>query len=937
VTTPSDERLEWPTPLGGRTTSEGRGSGDVFAPTREAPSNGEATDKTSAEHEETGNGSRNGRNGGSGAVDIDLTGAAPQLRSKVPEARDQGDLEQRLGSAAVTGEVLDLSTERGRTSVAGSLVARAALGDLGQNSDRSLRLSGVRITGTLDLCLAKGPGLEFVDCEIERLDLDGARLGRVDLIDCSIGHLSACAAVIDRWLRVDRCLVTGGLLFDQLEVGASLVVSGSRVGIGRGGASVSAERLKVGGTLVLGEGSRYEGPLLVDGLEVGGGVDAGDLVATGRADQHAVSMVGSRIGGELRLAGLGTIDGGVELTSTRCLRLDASEMRLAGMVEGISADLSMAKVDGDVLLGDTQAVGTIRGVGLAARGRLDASGIELAGLDERPLVDLTRCEIGGPIELGRANLRGGGVDLSGARFGGFRGIAMKISGRSPRLNFDAATVDGPIVLADHGPGSSAELVGGIGLRHARVHGDVDLSSVRLIAGAGDAPAPLDATRSEVSGTLGLDSARIDGGMVSITDAHLGGLSMQVADVGRLDRTGRVSMRLDRTRVDGPVELGALHATGPISAVGLEAGDGVHLLGTRAASAATTSYGVVLDDARIDGPLRLGVSGGAPARARRAQVRGPVSFGGASVGQGGADGCTSFDGDGMSADRVMLDGAFEGDVCLNGCDITDSLVLSSAHLAGALDLTQAHVGRVVDSPIFGPAGDGYLTSGLTVVGTSNTAPDALAPNGRRGKRRSAARHARRSSGAEVVEVGDASSDSDDKAATSAELAPDRSSRARRRSAGRSGSGSRAGRNMAAARTAGAVGAAAAAKGRDSTGTEADVRGDTQGSGVGVGADAHRSFWRRFAVPLPVVVSLVLVVLLVLLVGVAILAGMEAPEPWATAIDSIIPGHSNGAIGRWDPTGAGRLVVEGGRVIGWWAILSMLCLPLIAFARSPRRKR
>ncbi|MFE9168453.1 oxidoreductase [Streptomyces kebangsaanensis] len=112
----------------------------------------------------------------------------------------------------------------------------------------SLKLTGLRIAGTLDL--AGGtvvPYVEMRGCRFEReVLLPEARLTTVRLVDCSAPRLEAARAHIEGDLHLPRCRFPGGIRLTDAQIGTDLLLSQAVVHQDRTGRSIAADGMTVG-------------------------------------------------------------------------------------------------------------------------------------------------------------------------------------------------------------------------------------------------------------------------------------------------------------------------------------------------------------------------------------------------------------------------------------------------------------------------------------------------------------------------------------------------------------------------------------------------------------------------------------------------------------------------------------------------------------------
>ncbi|MFJ8789666.1 oxidoreductase [Streptomyces sp. NPDC102462] len=112
----------------------------------------------------------------------------------------------------------------------------------------SLKLAGVRITGTLDL--AGGtvtPYVEMKGCRFERdVLLPEARFTTVRLVDCAVPRLEAARVHTEGDLHLPRCRFHNGVRLTDAHIGTDLLLNQAVVYRDRTGRSIAADGLTVG-------------------------------------------------------------------------------------------------------------------------------------------------------------------------------------------------------------------------------------------------------------------------------------------------------------------------------------------------------------------------------------------------------------------------------------------------------------------------------------------------------------------------------------------------------------------------------------------------------------------------------------------------------------------------------------------------------------------
>ncbi|MFF4013646.1 oxidoreductase [Streptomyces sp. NPDC001843] len=112
----------------------------------------------------------------------------------------------------------------------------------------SLKLSGVRISGTLDL--AGGtvvPYVELKGCRFDReVLLPEARFTTLRMVDCSVPRLEAARVHTEGDLHLPRCRFLGGVRLTDAHIGTDLLLNQAIVHRDRLGRSIAADGMTVG-------------------------------------------------------------------------------------------------------------------------------------------------------------------------------------------------------------------------------------------------------------------------------------------------------------------------------------------------------------------------------------------------------------------------------------------------------------------------------------------------------------------------------------------------------------------------------------------------------------------------------------------------------------------------------------------------------------------
>ncbi|MBV2356968.1 oxidoreductase [Streptomyces sp. J2-1] len=135
----------------------------------------------------------------------------------------------------------------------------------------ALKLSGVRITGRMDL--AGGTVAPYVELDRCRFDeqvlLPEARFGTLRLVDCSIPRLEAARVHTEGDLHLPRCRFRAGVRLTDAHIGTDLLLSQAVAHRDRSGRSVAGDGMTVGQDLQA-ELLESHGELSLRGAQVGG-------------------------------------------------------------------------------------------------------------------------------------------------------------------------------------------------------------------------------------------------------------------------------------------------------------------------------------------------------------------------------------------------------------------------------------------------------------------------------------------------------------------------------------------------------------------------------------------------------------------------------------------------------------------------------------------
>jgi hypothetical protein len=396
-----------------------------------------------------------------------------------------------------------------------------------QVDPRGIRLSGVTVTGQLDLAGLRVPfPLSFRDCDFDApLMVEGARLAGLSLASCALPGLLGNGARIRRDLDLSGSRVTGA---HRTSASTSQTAA-----VWLCESSVGGQLLAVD-TVIDGAGGRA---VQADGIQVAGSVR---LLQQFEA-RGQVRLIGARLGASLDLVG-------VHLAAPDGPALDLSGAVIAGSVFLISDRAGRRPViQGRIDMGRTQITGQLlirdarledRGIAATERGYVRASVLGCALNAPRLSVGAEvalegNCEVAGSVDLSMS-------ELSDLTVGGQ--CRLSAPGRTA-LRLINAELRGDLRVA-----AGARIAGTIRAAGAIVRGALALHGIitdperRSVVGA---------TALVVDGDVDLAGLQTAGGRVNFRGATLGSLA---ADGAHLDNPDGYSISLNQATVKGSVRL-----------------------------------------------------------------------------------------------------------------------------------------------------------------------------------------------------------------------------------------------------------------------------------------------------------------------------------------------------------------------------------------------
>ncbi|MEV6169860.1 oxidoreductase [Streptomyces sp. NPDC051954] len=257
----------------------------------------------------------------------------------------------------------------------------------------SLKLTGVQISGTLDL--AGGtvtPYVELRGCRFEReILLPEARFTTVRLVDCSVPRLEAARVATEGDLHLPRCRFHNGVRLTDAHIGTDLLLNQAIVYRDRSGRSVSGDGITVGQDLQA-ELLESHGELRLRGANVGVSLSLRGARLANPYTRFALNAPQLTVGRTLYLtpAGVGSVllSGTTPARGTRVQRVECEGgVRLDDGRFGDSVDFERARftfTDEQELSLRRVQTPELRFLGeRPARGRVVLSGAKIVNLMDR--------------------------------------------------------------------------------------------------------------------------------------------------------------------------------------------------------------------------------------------------------------------------------------------------------------------------------------------------------------------------------------------------------------------------------------------------------------------------------------------------------------------------------------------------------------------------
>ncbi|WP_210576102.1 oxidoreductase [Streptomyces sp. GESEQ-4] len=257
----------------------------------------------------------------------------------------------------------------------------------------SLKLTGVQISGTLDL--AGGtvtPYVELRGCRFEReILLPEAHFTTVRLVDCSVPRLEAARVHTEGDLHLPRCRFHNGVRLTDAQIGTDLLINQAIVYRDRSGRSISGDGMTIGQDLQA-ELLESHGELRLRGANVGVSLSLRGARLANPYTRFALNAPQLTVGRTLYLtpAGVGSVllSGGTPARGTRVQRVECEGgVRLDDGRFGDSVDFERARftfTDEQELSLRRVQTPELRFLGeRPARGRVVLSGAKIVNLMDR--------------------------------------------------------------------------------------------------------------------------------------------------------------------------------------------------------------------------------------------------------------------------------------------------------------------------------------------------------------------------------------------------------------------------------------------------------------------------------------------------------------------------------------------------------------------------
>lgn len=644
--------------------------------------------------------------------------------------------ERHLIEAAGTGEIanlgeggeLDDPARAGSWSAERSIRAEVIVELLtGQRTPpsgflRAVNVYAARIDGQLDLRSLTVPcPLVFLKCAFDtQVELAEARTLAMRFYACRVPGIDARHLRADGSVSIRETVSTRAVSFDWAQVADDLVASDARLA-DPDGYALTASWLTAAGVGL--DGLVADGGVAIGGSRVGRTVDLTGADLTAKKDGCALDAVAMSVDGYLTCRGgfvargeVTLVDaevrGGVNLEGAKLSNPGGVALQAGRMAVGRGLDCEDLVAEGTVAMSGTSVAGDLLlgGARLSGRGgnALAAGGLTVGrSLLGRDLVAeggvlLAGASVERDVILSDARLRDeGGVALRAADLTVGRDLHVDGLGAVGKVILCYARIGGSLALAGAHLSSAADLAldaylidveqnlfctegfvadGGVDLRDARIGGNVEFHGARLYghrarAGA-DAPrfgVALDAYGLRAGRNVRCGNGFAARGEVNLANAVIGGsLWLDDAELHQpggdaLDADGLTVTCLfarDGFTAEGDLVLTAAHVTSEADLRG-------------ATLSSPGGYALAARALVVDGDLkcRKGFSADGRFFLRDAKVAGRVDL----------------------SDATLTDTAADHEVVLEGLRANSLDLCFAQPPTGVLDLTDAHVGSLIDRP------------------------------------------------------------------------------------------------------------------------------------------------------------------------------------------------------------------------------------------------
>jgi hypothetical protein len=211
--------------------------------------------------------------------------------------------EERIFEHAPTGVPVDLrDLDEDERVVPAQTIRQLCVGPGAEAVDpRGIRITGARVVETLDLTFCKVPHpITFKETSFDAMPLFAwCTIPTLAFLDCKLPGFTAGEAHVDFLLSLSDSEIDGPVVLIDGRIDGSLSLEGTQVTVDPAGVAVAADRLELGGMMVL-TGAKTVGEVRAVDARVGG-----DVICTGarmESDDDALTLDGAVITGNVELA-----------------------------------------------------------------------------------------------------------------------------------------------------------------------------------------------------------------------------------------------------------------------------------------------------------------------------------------------------------------------------------------------------------------------------------------------------------------------------------------------------------------------------------------------------------------------------------------------------------------------------------------------------------